>query len=82
MLTLGSSTVLSVTFPIGAAVAANADPQNRPSSDHQLSVMPSPAVAPASRALLPATWYYDPYTSGSTVSSEGGGPGEGDVCSA
>jgi hypothetical protein len=79
----GKSTVLSMAFLVGAAIAANADPQYRPSSDPQLSAVPSmapAAVAPASRPQHPASWYYDPYTSSSTVCAQGGENGGPEQC--
>jgi hypothetical protein len=75
MRALENSPVLSVALLVGAAIAANAE-QYRPP---QLSILPPPAAALASRAPHPSSWYYDPYTSHSTVCPEGGTAG-GDIC--
>ena len=73
---LGKSAVLSLAFLAGAAIAANADPQYRQPLDPQLPVPPPANAAPAGRAPHPASWYYDPYTNGSTPCPEGGDPAQ------
>ena len=68
---LGKSAVRSVAFLVGAAVVANAQ-QYRPAADPQHSVLPLAYPAPAARVPPPASWYYDPYTNGSTTCPQGG----------
>jgi hypothetical protein len=74
MPTLKKSAVLSVAFLVRAVIAANADPQYRPPPDPQYSVLPPANTAPAGRVPHPASWYYDPYTSGSSSCPQGGDP--------
>ena len=74
---LAKSAVLSLAFLMGAAaIAARADPQYRQPQDPQLSVLPPANAAPVGRAPHPASWYYDPYTNGSSPCPEGGDPAE------
>ena len=73
---LGKSAVLSLALLLGAAIAANADPQYRQPLNPQLSVLPPASAAPAGGTPHPASWYYDPYTNGSSPCPQGGDPAE------
>jgi hypothetical protein len=68
---LGKSTVLSVAFLVGAVVSPNTHAQYRPPTDARPSVLP-PYASQASGAPPPSSWYYDPYTNGSTTCPQGG----------
>lgn len=70
-MTASKSAVLSVTFLVGVVIAANADPQY-PVPAPQQSVPPAADAPPARRVPPPASWYYNPYTNGSTTCPEGG----------
>jgi hypothetical protein len=62
--TLCQSALLSALF-LFAAFDANADPQ----PPYQSAMAPQPPANPPRivRPQYPASWYYDPYTNGSTV---------------
>lgn len=66
------SAVLSVTFLLGAVITANGDPQYPVPAEPQHSVLPPANPPPARRVPPPASWYYNPYTNGSTTCPEGG----------
>ena len=68
MRVLCKSALLS-TLCLFAAINANAQYQ-----PYQSPVAPQPPInpPPAARPQYPASWYYDPYTNGSTACPEGG----------
>jgi hypothetical protein len=68
MRVLCKSALLSILFMF-AAINGNAQYQ-----PYQSPVAPQPRTnpPPAARPQYPASWYYDPYTSGSTACPEGG----------
>jgi hypothetical protein len=66
MRTPGKSMVLSAAFLVGAVLSQSADAQYRLPTDAQPLATP-PNSSPTSRVPPPASWYYDPYTNGSTT---------------
>ena len=69
---LGQSAILSALFLL-AAIPANAEVQYYSPQAPQ----PPAKAPPAARPKYPPSWYYDPYTNGSTVCPQGdqyGGP--------
>jgi hypothetical protein len=61
---LEKPSLLGVAFLLATAIVANAEPQDRPSMDPQVSAVPTPMMMPEGRAPHPQSWYFDPYAGG------------------
>jgi hypothetical protein len=59
--------VLSVVFSVGVAIAANANAQDRVPRKPQPSAPPPANAQPQRTPSPPPSWYFDPYTDGSTA---------------
>jgi hypothetical protein len=68
---LAQSAALSVLFLLGANTAI-ADVQYYSPMGPQSPTVPSAAPQPVVRPKYPPSWYYDPYTNGSTTCPQGG----------
>ena len=70
MRVLCKSAILS-TVCLFAAINANAQYQYQPYQS-PVALQPSINPPPTARPQYPASWYYDPYTNGSTTCPQGG----------
>ena len=72
---VGQCAILSVLLFLGLSIAT-AEAQYPSTTVPQSPSAPAASVQPAARQKYPASWYYDPYTNGSTACPEGGVGGD------